>query len=133
MVEECVKILTETEGVSDYTANEIVSCLVALKLLEEKLDKEIKIKEYEYDFSHVVENNFEYRKNLFDNVKFSTLLKKPDIEIPILLRIIWDDVLSVHPKTKHIFKPGKCFAFKHISTYKIIMTEIELNICSYIL
>jgi ABC-type bacteriocin/lantibiotic exporter with double-glycine peptidase domain len=124
MAEECVKILRETDGFDEEKANEIVKYLLSLKSLEPRLDTELKIKDYDYDFSHVVENNFEYRKNLFSVVKFSNLSKKPELEIPILLKIVWDDVLSVHPLTKTIFLPGKCFELKHPSTYKILMDKL---------
>ena len=125
-MEECIQILNDKEGIGIEEASKIIHCFFILKSIEPHLDtKLIKIKEYDYDFSHVMENNFEYRKNLFNNVRFSELLKNPENEIPFILKCVWEDVLSKNPLTKHTFLPGKCIDFKDAATYKLIMEKIQ--------
>jgi type I restriction enzyme M protein len=122
----CLNVLRDNEGLTGEKALRNLSYLLILKLIEPRLDNEIKIDEYEYDFSsyedHTIEN---HRTKLLLCVRFSKLSTEPEINIPQILKCLWDDILSVHPSTKNIFLKDKYFDIQRQSTFKKLMDKLN--------
>jgi type I restriction-modification system DNA methylase subunit len=126
----CLNILRDNEALVGDKALATMNYMITLKLLEPQFDGEIKIDEYDYDFSHVECDREVYKKNLFEVVRFSNLSKKKEVDLPKMFERMWEDILSVHPATRSIFLPGKSFGIKHTSTYKKLidkLTAIDLT------
>ena len=100
--------------------------LLILKMIEKHFGDEIDIDNYNYDFSHIEDEMVEKHKNkLLEIVRFSNLSKEKDDNIPVNIKYLWDDILSVHPTTKNIFLKGKNILIKNKSTYKKIIDKIN--------
>ncbi len=126
----CLNILRDNEGLTGDKALRNMSYLLILKLIEPRIGNEINIDNYEYDLSHIEEFNVKnHKKRLLELVRFSNLATEKEMNIPINIRYLWDDILAVHPATKNIFLKGKCFDIQHQSTYKKLIDTIHaLNI-----
>ena len=123
----CLNILRDNEGLTGEKALRTISYLLVLKLLEPQLGNEIDIDNYNYDFSHIVNEGVEIHKNkLLKIVRFSNLSSEKEEDIPNKMKYLWDDILSNHPSTKNIFLKGKGFDIKYQSTYKKIIDKINL-------
>lgn len=118
----CLNILRDNEGLTGDKALRNMSYLLILKLIEPYMGNKIDIDEYDYDFSHIDDDNVsEHKSKLLEIVRFSKLLQEKEDNIPTNIKHLWDDILSIHPSTKNIFLKGKGFDIKHKSTYiKII-------------
>jgi type I restriction enzyme S subunit len=125
----CLDILRDNEGLTGDKALRTLSQFLILKLIEPRLDTEIKIKEYNYgDFGLQDEYVEEHKKKMFEIVYFSKLVEEKDINIHDRMKDLWDGVLSKNPITKNIFVEGKCFDLKQ-STYRKILNRInKINI-----
>jgi type I restriction-modification system DNA methylase subunit len=122
----CLNILRDNEGLTGDKALRNMSYLLILKLLEPHLGDKIKIDDYDYDFSHIEDEMVEYhKKKLLDIVRFSNMSNEKDDNIPVNIKYLWDDILSVHPTTKNIFLKGKGFDILHKSTYKKIIDKLN--------
>ena len=122
----CLNILRDNEGLTGDKALRNMSYLLILKLLEPHLGDKIKIDDYDYDFSHIEDEMVEYhKKKLLDMVRFSNMSNENDDDIPVNIKYLWDDILSVHPTTKNIFLKGKGFDILHKSTYKKIIDKLN--------
>ena len=122
----CLNILRDNEGLTGDKALRNMSYLLILKLLEPHLGDKIKIDDYDYDFSHIEDEMVEYhKKKLLDMVRFSNMSNEKDDNIPVNIKYLWDDILSVHPTTKNIFLKGKGFDILHKSTYKKIIDKLN--------
>ena len=120
--DKCLNALRDNEGLTGDKALRNMSYLLILKLIEPYMGNKIDIDEYDYDFSHIDDDNVsEHKSKLLEIVRFSKLLQEKEDNIPTNIKHLWDDILSSHPSTKNIFLKGKGFDIKHKSTYiKII-------------
>ena len=121
----CLNVLRDNEGLTGDKALRNLSYLLILKLVEPRIGNEIDIDGHAYDFDRFedVEAN---KKRVLSLVRFSVLACEKDDDIPVLLGYVWDIVLSVHPKTKNIFLPGKGFDIKHKTTFKKIIDKLNM-------
>jgi type I restriction-modification system DNA methylase subunit/restriction endonuclease S subunit len=122
----CLNILRDNEGLTGDKALRNMSYLLILKLLEPRLGKEIDIDNYKYDFSHMEDNLVENHKNkLLKIIRFSNLANENEDNIPIIIKYLWNDILSNHPSTKNIFLKGKGFDIQHKSTFKKLIDKLN--------
>jgi len=122
----CLNILRDNEGLTGEKALRTLSYLLILKLLEPRFGGEINIDDYEYDFSHIEDENIEKHKNkLLEIVRFSNLSNEKEDNIPVNMKYLWDDILSNHPTTKKIFLKEKGFDIQHKSTYKKLIDKLN--------
>lgn len=105
-------ILRDSEGLVGDKALKDISSLLALRLLESKIGKEIDI-----------ENCSDYGKNakaLLHLARFSNLTKENEDDMSNM-KHLWKFVLSVHPSTKMVFSENKNFSIQKNSTFKQII------------
>jgi type I restriction enzyme M protein len=123
----CLNILRDNEGLTGEKALRNLSYLLILKLLEPHFGGEINIDDYKYDFSHIADETIETHKNtLLKFVRFSNLSNEKEDNIPVIMKHLWDDILSNHPTTKNIFLKGNGFDIQHQSTYKKLIDKLNL-------
>ena len=119
-------MLRDNEGLTGEKALRTLSYLLILKLLEPHFGGEINIDDYDYDFSHIEDENIvNHKKKLLEIVRFSNLANEKEDNIPVNMKYLWDDILSNHPTTKNIFLKGKGFDIQHQSTYKKIIDKLN--------
>ena len=129
----CLDILRDNEGLTGEKALRNLSYLLILKLLEPHFGGIIDIdncEKYKYDFkSFFVDDDIEHNKSrLLSCVRFSNLSKEKEVNIPIMMKLMWDIILSVHPSTKNIFLPEKRFDIQNQKTYRKIIDKLnEIN------
>ena len=122
----CLNILRDNEGLTGEKALRNMSYLLILKLIETHFGGEINIDEYKYDFSHIEDEMIDKHKNkLLEIVRFSNLSNEKEDNIPVNIKYLWDDILSVHPSTKNIFLKGNGFDIQHKSTYKKLIDKLN--------
>jgi type I restriction enzyme M protein len=122
----CLNILRDNEGLTGEKALRNMSYLLILKLLEPRFGDEIDIDNYGYDFSHINDDTIETHKNkLLQIVRFSNLSNENENNIPVNIKFLWDDILSVHPTTKSIFLKGKGFDIQRQTTYKKLIDKLN--------
>lgn len=121
----CLNILRDNEGLTGEKALRNLSYLLTLKLIEQHLGVEIKIDDYEYEFNVEDELVDVHKKKLLEIVRFSILANEKVDNIPINMKYLWDDILSVHPSTKNIFLKGKGFDIQHQTTYKNLIDKLN--------
>jgi type I restriction enzyme S subunit len=121
----CLDIL-RSEGLVGEKALRNLSYFLILKLIEPHFGVEINIDEYNYDLSHIdIDNVVNHKKRLLGIVRLSGLAIEKEDNLVDNLKYLWDDILSVHPKTKKIFLKGKGFDIQYPSTYKKIIDKIS--------
>lgn len=121
----CLNIL-RAEGLTGDKALRNKSYLLILKLIEPRLDSEINIENYNYDFSHIEDEDIgKHKQKLFHIVRFSNLVNEKEDNIPTNIKYLWDDILSVHPSTRNIFLKGKGFDIQHKSTFKKLLEQLN--------
>jgi len=122
----CLNILRDNEGLTGEKALRNMSYLLILKLLEPRFGDGIDIDNYGYDFSHINDDTIETHKNkLLQIVRFSNLSNENENNIPVNIKFLWDDILSVHPTTKSIFLKDKGFDIQHQSTFKKLIDKLN--------
>jgi type I restriction enzyme M protein len=125
LFKSCLDIL-RTEGLTGDKALRNLSYLLILKLIEPRIGKEIDIDNYPYQFNHLEDKDVEsHKKALLYIARFSNLQILKDLDIPVYMKSLWSDILSVHPSTKNIFIKDKTFDIKHQSTYKKLIDKIN--------
>ena len=67
-----------------------------------------------------------HKKKLLELVRFSNLINEKEDNIPVNMKYLWDDILSVHPATKNIFLKNKGFDIQRQTTYKKIINKLNL-------
>jgi len=123
----CLNILRDNEGLTGEKALRTLSYLLILKLLEPHFGSEIDIDNYEYDFSHIDDSMVvNHRSKLLEIVRFCNLANEKEDNIPVNMKYLWDDILSVHRTTKNIFLRGKGFDIQHKSTYKKLIDKLNI-------
>jgi len=122
----CLNILRDNEGLTGEKALRTMSYLLILKLLEPHFGSEIDIDNYQYDFSHIDDDMVaNHRSKLLKIVRFCNLANEKEDNIPVNMKYLWDDILSVHPTTKNIFLSGKGFDIQHKTTYKKLIDKLN--------
>ena len=120
----CLNIMRDNEGLTGEKALRTLSYLLILKLLEPHFGCGIDIDGYDYDFNipdELVEN---HKNKLLEIVRFTNLANEKEDNIQTNMQHLWDDILSNHPTTKHIFLKGKGFDIQHQSTYKKLIDKL---------
>jgi len=127
LFKSCLNHMRDNEGLTGEKALRNLSYLLILKLLESRFGDEINIDDYEYDFSYLedVEMIEKHKNKLLEIVRFSNLSNENEDNIPVNMKYLWDDILSVHPTTKNIFLKGKGFDIQHKSTYKKLIDKLN--------
>ena len=122
----CLNILRDNEGLTGEKALRTLSYLLILKLLEPQFNNGIDIDNYEYDFSHILDEMIEnHKKRLLEIVRFSNLSNEKEDNISVNMKYLWDDILSNHPTTKNIFLKGKGFDIQHKLIYKKLIDKLN--------
>jgi type I restriction-modification system DNA methylase subunit len=121
----CLNVLRDNEHLTGDKSLRTLSHLLDLRLLEPQFGNTINIDSYEYNFEHIEpEDRDRHKTNLLSIVRFSNLAKETTNNIPNIMKFLWDDILSVHPKTKNIFIKNKGFDINNASTYKKIIDKL---------
>ena len=128
----CLNILRDNEGLTGDKALRNMSYLIILKLIEPRFGNGINIDDYKYDFSHIEDDMVEdHRRKLLEIARFSKLAEEKEDNISIIMKFLWDDILSVHHTTKNVFLSGKGFDIQYQSTYKKLIDKlIVLNLAN---
>jgi type I restriction-modification system DNA methylase subunit len=124
----CLDVLRDNEHLIGDKALKTIAYLLVLRMLENKFnDKTINIDNYnEYDFSEYEENVIEERKNkLLHFCRFNNIVKEKEENIPKIMKCVWNEILSVHPKTMNIFLKDRGFEIKNQSTFKKLINKIN--------
>ena len=122
--DQCLDIL-RVEGLTGDKALRNMSFLLILKLIEPRFGKEIDIDTYAYNF-HIDDEDIELHKTkLLKIVRFSNLADEKVDNIPTNIKVLWDDILAVHPTTKSIFLKGKGFDIQYQTTYKKLINKLH--------
>ena len=122
----CLNILRDNEGLIGEKGLRTLSHLLILKLIEKHFGREINIDEYDYDFSHIQDELIDrHKKKLLEIVRFTKLSEEKEDNIPVMMKHLWDDILSAHPTTKNIFLKGKGFDIQHKSTFKKLIDKLN--------
>jgi type I restriction-modification system DNA methylase subunit/restriction endonuclease S subunit len=121
-----LNILRDNEGITGERALRNMAYLLVLKMIEPRIGVELDMDTYKYDFSHIEDELVEAHKNkLLEILRFSNLAKQHEDNLPILIKYLWSDILSVHPLTSKIFMKGGHFDIKHQSTYNKIFKTLN--------
>lgn len=121
--DNCLNILRDNEGLTGEKALINMSYFLILKLIEPRLDNEIDIDNYEYDFDDF-DDVEEDKKKLLKLVRFSNLKNEKEDNLKTNIGYVWNYVLAENPKTNKIFLKGKCFDIEYQSTYKRIIKKL---------
>ena len=122
----CLDVLRSDSIIGDK-ALRVLAYLLDLKLLEPQLNDTINIDTYDgYNFNHIDDEQVESHKTkLLQIVRFSNLKNVEAINLPIYMKCLWDDILSVHPKTKNIFLKNKGFDIINHITFKKLISKLD--------
>jgi type I restriction enzyme M protein len=121
----CLDVLRNNEHLTGDKALRTLAHLLDLRLLEQQFGTQIDIDNYDYDFSSYEDEVIEkHRAKLLNVVRFSNLALEKEENLPIIMKCLWDEVLSVHPVTKNIFVNGKGFDIQHQSTYRKLIQKL---------
>jgi len=105
----CLNILRDNEHLTGDKALRTLAHLLDLRLLEPKLE-EIGIDTYDYNFEGYPSDKIDlHKKTLLKLTRFSNIAKEKETNIPHIMKYVWNDILSAHPVTKHIFLKDKGF------------------------
>ena len=124
----CLDVLRDNEHLTGDKALRTLAHLLDLRLLEHQFGKTIDIDNFKYDFSDygfTEKEEQEHKMKLLQIVRFSKLAESKEANLPINMKYLWKDILSVHPKTKNIFLEGKGFDITNQSTYKKLITKLN--------
>jgi len=126
LLKSCLNILRDNEGLTGEKALRNLSYLLILKLIEPQFDnKNSELKNIdEYDFGPI--QNIEHHNKLLSIMCFSKLAEEKDDNIPNNIGCLWNDILSVHPSTKNIFLKDKSFDIQRASTFRKLITKINI-------
>jgi type I restriction-modification system DNA methylase subunit/restriction endonuclease S subunit len=126
MLKQFLDILRDSEGLTGEKALRNISYLLTLKLIEPRIGQEIKMDEYDFDFSHILDDMVvEYRAKLMRYIRFSSLSKEDKGNLSEILKCLWNDILSRHTATRGIFLPGKGFDIRSESTFKKLVDKLN--------
>jgi type I restriction-modification system DNA methylase subunit len=126
----CLNILRDAEALVGEKALRNLSYLLTLKLMEPHLSTTINMNDYDYKLEDIFigssDDAIKQRLNdQLSRVKFSNISKEKDEELLSLFKDLWDEILSVHPKTKTIFQPNGGFDIKYASTFRRLLDKLN--------
>ena len=124
----CLNTLRDNEHLTGDKALRNLSYLLILKLLEPRFDHQINIDTFDYPFHLHFEGDQiieKYKTKLLSIVRFSVLCQEKEEDIPSLIKLLWDVILSEHPATKHIFLKHKGFDIVNKSTFKTLLNHLS--------
>ena len=125
----CLDVLRDNEHLTGDKALRTLAHLLDLRLLEHQFGKTIDIDNFKYDFcdyGFTEKEEQEHKMKLLQIVRFSKLAESKEANLPTNMKYLWKDILSVHPKTKNIFLEGKGFDITNQSTYKKLITKLNI-------
>ena len=118
----CMNILRDNESLTGEKALRNLSYLLVLRLMEPMIGGEIDLESMEYPFPEV----YRPKKDKFlKYTKFSNIAASKEDDIPTILGLIWDFILSNHPKTQDIFLRGKGFDMKKQATFRKLIDKLS--------
>lgn len=120
----CLDIM-RGEGLTNDKALKNLSYFIVLILIEPHFGIEINIDDYDYIFEVEDDKIAMHKQKLLTIVRFSNLSKETAESIPHNIKLLWDEILSVHPNTKNIFMKGKGFDITKQSNYKKLITKLN--------
>jgi type I restriction-modification system DNA methylase subunit/restriction endonuclease S subunit len=123
----CLDTMRDNEGLTGEKALRNLSYLLTLKLLEPRFNNEINIDDYDFKFDEYENNDniTEHKEKLLKIVRFSVLSKEKETDIPVMIKSLWDDILSKHPSTQKIFLKEKGFDIQRQSTFKKLIEKLN--------
>lgn len=123
----CLDTMRDNEGLTGEKALRNLSYLLTLKLLEPRFNNEINIDDYDFKFDEYENNDNikEHKEKLLKIVRFSVLSKEKETDIPVMIKSLWDDILSKHPSTQKIFLKEKGFDIQRQSTFKKLIEKLN--------
>ena len=125
VIESCLNILRDSEGLTGEKALRNISYMLVLKLIEPKIETgEIDVDCDEFEFEDAATKN-----KLLDIIRFSRLACEKDDNLIPNLKLLWSEILEVHPTMRHIFSEGQWFDIERATTFsKIIKKLHELDL-----
>jgi type I restriction-modification system DNA methylase subunit len=117
----CMNILRDNESLTGDKALRNLSYLLVLKLIEPMIGSEIDLESFDYLLPEKSKPN---RHKFLEYTRFSNIAASKEDDIPKLLKNIWDNILSKHPKTKDIFLTGKGFDIKKQATFRKLIDKL---------
>ena len=118
----CMNILRDNESLTGDKALRNLSYLLVLRLIEPMIGGEIDLESMDYPFPDV----YRPKKDKFlKYTKFSNIAASKEDDIPTILGLIWDFILSNHPKTQDIFLRGKGFDMKKQATFRKLIDKLS--------
>lgn len=118
----CMNILRDNESLTGEKALRNLSYLLVLRLIEPMIGGEIDLESMEYPFPDA----YRPKKDKFlKYTKFSNIAASKEDDIPTILGLIWDFILSNHPKTQDIFLRGKGFDMKKQATFRKLIDKLS--------
>ena len=118
----CMNILRDNEALTGEKALRNLSYLLVLRLIEPMIGGEIDLESMEYPFPDA----YRPKKDKFlKYTKFSNIAASKEDDIPTILGLIWDFILSNHPKTCDIFLRGKGFDMKKQATFRKLIDKLS--------
>jgi type I restriction enzyme S subunit len=120
----CLDIM-RGEGLTNDKALKNLSYFIVLILIEPHFGVEIDIDDYDYIFEVEDDKLAMHKQKLLTIVRFSNLSKETAESIPHNIKLLWDEILSVHPNTKNIFVKGKGFDITKQCNYKKLITKLN--------
>ena len=118
---KCLNILRDNANVLNEDALHIISYFLILALMEPKIgesDMDMYNESF-YDLEHLDSDD---KIKLFHVLKFSNLIKENKDDYSFYLKNLWQNILSVHPKTKDIYKENNNFGIN--SDKDDVLTDI---------
>lgn len=120
MFNYCLDVLRDNEHLTGDKALRTLAHLLDLRLIEPHLDQ-MNIDGYDGYSSDMPPKR---KEKLLRFVRFSNLAGEKEDNIPIIMKYVWDDILSINPITKNIFLEGKGFDIQHQTTYKKLIDKL---------
>ena len=118
----CLDVL-RNEHLTGDKALRSLAYLLDLRLLEPRLT-EIGLDSYPYDFSEYDEFADQQKEKLLHLARFGNLVKEKEDNLPYIMKCLWDEILSKHNITRHIFLKGRSFEILHQSTFKKLIERL---------
>lgn len=123
----CFDVLRDNEHLTGDKALRTLTYLLDLKLLEPQFGQTIDIDVHAYDFSGYGEPaGAELKTELLHIVRFGNLPAVQEDNLPELMRLLWDEILAVHPATRNVFLQGRGFNIRWPATYKKIIDRLAV-------
>lgn len=121
----CLNVLRDSEHLTGDKALRNLAYLLTLRTIECKIGKgkDIDFDNYEYPCDDDIDDD--ERQRLLDCAKFSNLSKMKEDNLTHNIKLLWDEILSEHPKTKDIFLKGKGFDIRSQSTYRKLIKKLS--------